>query len=43
VLLRVVLRALERSLTHEEANRLRDEVYSAVHEGSVHTYIDAKR
>jgi phenylalanyl-tRNA synthetase alpha chain len=43
VLLRVVLRALERSLTHEEANRLRDDVYAAVHEGAVRTYIDAAR
>lgn len=33
VLLRVVLRDLSRTLTHEEANELRDEIYAAVHEG----------
>jgi phenylalanyl-tRNA synthetase alpha chain len=32
-LLRVVLRDLRRALTNEEANKLRDEVYAAVHEG----------
>lgn len=35
VLLRVVLRDLERTLTHEEANVLRDDIYEALHEGSV--------
>ncbi|UJR83413.1 hypothetical protein [Sandaracinus amylolyticus] len=35
VLLRVVLRAVDRTLTHEECNRLRDEIYVAVHCGSV--------
>src|SRR5918997_791786 len=33
-LLRVVLRDLRRALTDEEANKLRDEVYAAVHEGT---------
>jgi phenylalanyl-tRNA synthetase alpha chain len=33
-LLRVVLRDLRRALTAEEANKLRDEVYAAVHEGA---------
>ncbi len=33
-LLRVVLRDLQRALTDEEANELRDEVYSALHEGT---------
>ena len=33
-LLRVVLRNLRRALTAEEANKLRDEVYAAVHEGA---------
>jgi phenylalanyl-tRNA synthetase alpha chain len=33
-LLRVVLRDLRRTLTDEEANELRDEVYAAVHEGA---------
>ncbi|GAB3217176.1 hypothetical protein GCM10027586_10590 [Kineococcus gypseus] len=35
VLLRVVLRPLGRTLTDEEANRLRDRVYAAVHRGPV--------
>jgi phenylalanyl-tRNA synthetase alpha chain len=38
VLLRVVIRDLERTLTAEEANALRDEVYAALHEGSVHSW-----
>jgi phenylalanyl-tRNA synthetase alpha chain len=35
VLLRVVLRDLSRTLTHAEANELRDAIYGAVHEGPV--------
>ncbi len=35
VLLRLVLRPLERTLTDDEANVLRDRVYAAVHEGPV--------
>ena len=38
VLARVVLRHLERTLTDEEANRLRDRVYAALHQGSVHQW-----
>ncbi|KFE64822.1 hypothetical protein [Hyalangium minutum] len=34
VLLRVVLRALDRTLTHEECNALRDAIYAALHRGS---------
>lgn len=34
VLLRVVLRSVERTLTREEANNLRDRIFTAVHEGS---------
>lgn len=34
ILLRVVLRALDRTLTHEECNRYRDMIYAALHEGS---------
>ena len=34
VLLRIVIRDLVRTLTSEEANELRDEVYLALHEGS---------
>lgn len=33
ILLRVVLRALDRTLTHEECNHYRDTIYAAVHEG----------
>lgn len=35
VLVRLVLRPLDRTLTDAEANHLRDQVYSAVHEGPV--------
>jgi phenylalanyl-tRNA synthetase alpha chain len=34
VLVRISLRAVGRTLTDDEANRLRDEVYAALHEGS---------
>ncbi|PZO84012.1 MAG: hypothetical protein DI626_08660 [Micavibrio aeruginosavorus] len=34
ILLRVVLRALDRSLTHEECNEYRDTIYAALHKGS---------
>ena len=36
VVVRVVLRALGRTLTSSEANRLRDRIYAVLHEGSVH-------
>ncbi len=35
VLLRVVLRALDRTLTHAECNALRDAIYAALHRGTV--------
>ena len=38
VLVRVVLRHLERTLTDEEANRLRDRIYAALHQGSAHQW-----
>ncbi len=38
VLLRVTLRHPTRSMTHEEANVLRDRVYAAVHEGPHHEW-----
>jgi len=41
VLLRVVLRALERTLTHEECNHLRDEIYAALHRGSAWQWASA--
>lgn len=34
VLLRVVLRALDRTLTHDECNTLRDDLYAALHRGT---------
>jgi phenylalanyl-tRNA synthetase alpha chain len=38
MLVRVVLRDLERTLTHEEANKLRDAIYAALHRGAVHQW-----
>jgi phenylalanyl-tRNA synthetase alpha chain len=38
VLLRIVLRDLERTLTSAEANQLRDAIYSVLHRGSVMTW-----
>jgi phenylalanyl-tRNA synthetase alpha chain len=38
VLVRLVLRAVGRTLTDAEANRLRDEVYAALHEGTRHEW-----
>jgi phenylalanyl-tRNA synthetase alpha chain len=35
VLIRLILRPLDRTLTDGEANQLRDRVYSAIHEGPV--------
>jgi phenylalanyl-tRNA synthetase alpha chain len=37
-LLRVVLRDLDRTLTHPEANELRDRIYAAVHDGAHHEW-----
>jgi phenylalanyl-tRNA synthetase alpha chain len=31
----VILRDLERTLTDDDANRLRNRIYSAIHEGEV--------
>ena len=38
VLLRVVLRDLDRTLTAAEANALRDRIYAGLHEGSAHEW-----
>ncbi len=38
LLVRVTLRDLERTLTHAEANQLRDAIYAALHRGSVHQW-----
>ena len=38
VLVRIVLRHLERTLTDEEANQLRDCIYAALHHGSAHQW-----
>jgi phenylalanyl-tRNA synthetase alpha chain len=43
VLVRVVLRHLERTLTDEEANRMRDRVYAALHQGSTHQWATRSR
>jgi phenylalanyl-tRNA synthetase alpha chain len=40
VLVRVVLRDLERTLTDSEANGLRDRVYAALHRGSAYEWAD---
>ncbi|MGC4121196.1 MAG: hypothetical protein QM765_42790 [Myxococcales bacterium] len=42
VLVRVVLRSLERTLTSEECNALRDEVYAALHRGSAWAWASAE-
>lgn len=34
-LVRVVLRAIDRTLTHHECNVLRDDIYASVHQGAV--------
>jgi phenylalanyl-tRNA synthetase alpha chain len=39
VLLRLVLQPLDRTLTDEQANRLRDRVYVALHRGKVQELI----
>jgi phenylalanyl-tRNA synthetase alpha chain len=36
LLVRVTLRALDRTLTHDECNELRDDIYAALHAGTVH-------
>jgi phenylalanyl-tRNA synthetase alpha chain len=43
VLVRVVLRHLERTLTDEEANRLRDRIYAALHRGTRHQWAAPSR
>jgi phenylalanyl-tRNA synthetase alpha chain len=36
LLVRVVLRDLERTLSADEANALRDRIYAALHRGTIH-------
>ncbi len=43
LLVRVVLRHLERSLTDDEANALRDRIYAAVHQGTRHQWAPRAR
>jgi hypothetical protein len=43
LLVRVVLRHLELTLTDEEANRLRDRVCAALHQGSAHQWRPDRR
>jgi phenylalanyl-tRNA synthetase alpha chain len=42
-LVRIVLRPLDRTLTDDEANRLRDDVYRALHQGPVPELINGQR
>ncbi|MCK6487463.1 MAG: hypothetical protein L6R48_03815 [Planctomycetes bacterium] len=41
VLVRVVLRALDRTLTADECNHLRDEIYAALHQGTAWQWVTA--
>jgi phenylalanyl-tRNA synthetase alpha chain len=43
VLVRVVLRALDRTLTHDECNVLRDDIYAALHRGSAYDWATPQR
>lgn len=43
LLVRVVLRHLERTLTDEQANSLRDRIYAAVHQGTRHQWAGVQR
>jgi phenylalanyl-tRNA synthetase alpha chain len=38
VLVRLTLRAIDHTLTHDACNGLRDRVYAALHEGTVHVW-----
>jgi phenylalanyl-tRNA synthetase alpha chain len=38
LLVRVVLRDLETTLTNEAANALRDRIYAAIHQGTEHQW-----
>lgn len=38
LLVRVVLRSLDRTLTHDECNELRDVIYAALHRGTEHVW-----
>ena len=38
LLVRIVLRDLDRTLTDGEANSLRDRIYAAIHQGSAHQW-----
>jgi len=42
LLVRVVLRHLERTLTDEEANSLRDRIYATIHQGTRHQWAAAQ-
>ncbi|HEX7167808.1 MAG TPA: hypothetical protein VF230_12575 [Acidimicrobiales bacterium] len=43
VLLRLVLRPIDRTLTDDDANDLRDRVYGAIHEGGAHQWARGSR
>lgn len=42
LLIRLVLRAIDRTLTHEECNALRDDMYAALHQGNGYTWADPR-
>ncbi|NUP06424.1 MAG: hypothetical protein HOW73_10235 [Polyangiaceae bacterium] len=42
LLVRVVLRDPSRTLTHDEANGLRDRIYAAIHQGTEHEWAQAR-
>ncbi|MFI6517773.1 hypothetical protein ACIBF1_19610 [Spirillospora sp. NPDC050679] len=43
VLVKVVMRHLDRTLTDHDANLLRDRIYAALHQGSVHQWATTRR
>ena len=43
LLVRIVLRDLEQTLTNEAANTLRDRIYLAIHQGSEHQWASPGR
>ena len=43
LLVRIVLRDHDRTLTHEHANELRDRIYAALHEGSRQEWASSAR
>lgn len=42
LLVRITLRALDRTLTHAECNALRDDIYAALHAGAVYQWANRR-